>query len=147
MKTLIATALMMVLSGCSPSQESLNQNAAGNSGERASSPLRLKESELQRVEEAATAERDQKECKSWTYDEEQVQVDLAKMRSVTLEEWGRVCYQYSCSYRGETQVEGTKKLLVVNAGGWMSLTEKGRTVYFASDKQLPGFLASCNCCE
>lgn len=37
------------------------------------------------------------------------------------------------------QVEGTKKLLVVNAGGWMSLAENGRTVYFASDRQLPGF--------
>lgn len=147
MKAQITATLIIVLSGCSSNQENLDASAATNNDGQASPLAQSQKSKLRRVEEAATAERDRKECGSWIYDEQKLQVDLAEMRPVQQEEWGRVCYQYSCSYQGKMQVEGVEKFLVVNAGGWMSSSEDGRTEYFASDKQLPGFIAWCNCCE
>lgn len=122
-RTQISLAQMTVLSVCGWSQEHPDENAATNRAERPSSaPL---ESRLQRIDELATAERDREQCNSWNFDEQELQVDLAKMRPVAQAKWGRTCYQYSCSYQGKTQIEGTEKFLVVNAGGWMSLVKTG----------------------
>jgi len=147
MNALILLVLLAVLSGCSRAHPSLSENAMDVSDEQVAVYSKDGDRKFQRVDEKATVGRDRKECSAWTYDEKQVQVDLAKMRPVSQEEWGRTCYQYSCSLQGAVEIEGGEGKLTVNAGGWMSLTSNEHTQFFVSDEQLPIFLAWCNCCE
>ena len=98
--------------------------------------------------EPGLSERDAEQCRSWKYDGSSLKKNLRDMKQVSTMQWGRRCYQYSCSAVGEAEIEGRIYRVEVNAGGWISLDTPGEeSKIWASDKQMPGFLAACNCCE
>lgn len=97
---------------------------------------------------AESAQRDADVCRAWSYKELPLKQHVLSMQQVSAADWGRHCYQYACSVKGEAEVEGVKYRIEVNAGGWVSLVAPdGATRYWASSKKLPGFLAACDCCE
>lgn len=106
-------------------------------------------SKFERTEDAALIDRDRGECKTWDYDPSTVSADAAEMEMISQEEWGRKCYQYACSYKGELEIDGKSYASEVNAGGWIRIISNNpsSTHYLASTKSSDAFLAWCNCCE
>lgn len=147
MRAFNLVVLSVMLCGCMQRDEPAVVAVGNVNSVPASSAEQSAKGKFQRFEDNATAERDRKECASWTYDEGRVLADLGQMNPVSQEEWGRICYRYSCAYQGSMQIDGVDRTLVVNAGGWISVSGDGHTKYFASKKKFPGFLASCDCCE
>lgn len=162
MKILVLAALLLSVTaislGCGSEQASSHE--AKKDSYHDDSPVVLKEQEIAsseidrsdkfiKVSDKTTAQRDAAECSRWVYQETNLTSDLGKMRPAEQEEWGRRCYQFSCAYEGNALIAGKKQRVTINAGGWISLAnEKGKDIqYFVSDKTLPGFLATCDCCE
>jgi hypothetical protein len=95
-----------------------------------------------------TAQRDADECRSWKYDSSSLKEHLLSMKQISKSDWGRRCYQYACSAVGEAELKGRVYRVEVNAGGWIALDVPGEaSIFLASPKQMPGFLAACDCCE
>lgn len=99
--------------------------------------------------DAETAERDRDVCAGWKYEVARLSEDMALMREVDVGEWGRSCYQYACSAVGKSRVEGHPYSIEVNAGGWMALKSEdtSQVRYLITEKQVAGFLATCDCCD
>jgi len=94
------------------------------------------------------AQRDKGECAAWKYNEANLPIDLDKMREADVGEWGRTCYQYACSLKGNAVINGHAYSVEINAGGWIFLSEHAHDPgrFFISESLRQGFLATCNCC-
>jgi hypothetical protein len=128
-----------------------SKNVSGNGGLKSSTPARARLVPRKALVVAITpglAQRDAEDCRSWKYESSSLTEDFSSMKEITKSDWGRSCYQYACSAKGDAELDGRVYHVEVNAGGWIALEgPDGVTTFRASAKQSPGFLAACDCCE
>jgi hypothetical protein len=95
-----------------------------------------------------SAQRDADICRPWKYDSSSLTKNFQSMEKVSQRDWYVSCSQLACSAKGDAELKGKVYQVEVNGSGWISLTGRdGVTSYWLSRKQLPGFVADCNCCE
>lgn len=86
-------------------------------------------------------------CEDWTLTRANFENLLQNLDPVEGVEWGALCYNYPCYYRGEVCDEKGKYDIEINAGSYVVLKHDNKLLYFIAKNKLPFFIIECNCCE
>lgn len=87
------------------------------------------------------------EANKWTFTAESTFNLIKEMRKVEANEWYALCTLYPCWYEGIVSNGKTKYEILINAGGYVTLTNKDETLHFILEKKSNLFVAVCDCCE
>ena len=84
---------------------------------------------------------------NWSFSIESVSNLLKHMRKVESNEWYALCTIYPCWYEGKVANEKVNYEILINAGGFVILTNEDETLHFILEDKSSLFIAVCDCCE
>jgi hypothetical protein len=83
----------------------------------------------------------------WAFSDSLAHNLLQKMRKVESNEWYASCTIYPCWYEGVVKDQDTQYEIIINAGGYVILTNESETLHFVLIEKSDLFIGICACCE
>lgn len=87
------------------------------------------------------------DASKWSFSVESASNLIKRMRKVEANEWYALCTLYPCWYEGKVSNGEIEYEILINAGGYVTLTNKDETLHFIFEKKSNLFIAACDCCE